>query len=61
VRVTRDGGKTWKNTGPAPHDQNGSNDGLRLSVVDAEHAWVSSTANYGCGANSHAWVARWRP
>jgi hypothetical protein len=60
VNVTRDGGVTWKSTGAAPHDQ-GSNDGLRLSVVDPEHAWVSSSVNYGCGAASHAWVARWRP
>jgi hypothetical protein len=60
VNVTHDGGATWKSTGAAPHDQ-GSNDGLRLSVVDAEHAWVSSAVNYGCGAASHAWVARWRP
>jgi hypothetical protein len=60
VNVTRDGGVTWKSTGAAPHDQ-GSHEGLRLSVVDAEHAWVSSTVNGGCGVASHAWVARWRP
>jgi hypothetical protein len=60
VRVTHDGGKTWRSTGPAPHER-GSNAGLRLSVVDAEHAFVSNVATYGCSQQTHSWLGRWVP
>ena len=60
VRITNDGGTTWRSTGPAPSGR-GALAGLRLSVVDASHAWVSSTATGGCGQQTYSWVARWRP
>jgi hypothetical protein len=60
VNRSTDGGQTWRSTGPAPSTR-GTLSGLRMSVVDAEHAWVSSTAISGCSQQSYSFVARWRP
>lgn len=45
--VTHDGGQTFRSTGPAPH-QGGSNEGLRLAVAGAQHAWVTSSTQRSC-------------
>jgi hypothetical protein len=60
VRITRDGGKTFKHTGAPPHDRS-SHGGLRMAVVGPDHAWVSADLSGGCQNGSHSWVARWRP
>jgi hypothetical protein len=58
VSVTHDGGQTLRYTGPAPGDS-GSNEGLKLSVVDATHAWVMSQPAGNCNAGTFTDVAKW--
>jgi hypothetical protein len=61
VYLTRDGGLTWKYTGRPPNGVSGTMSGLRLSVVDADHAFVSSIAGYACQDHAFSWLASWRP
>ena len=59
LRVTHDGGKTFRSTGPAPR-QSGSAEGFRLTVLDAEHAWVTSSTERSCELGPFSYIARWR-
>jgi hypothetical protein len=58
LAVTHDGGKTFRSTGPAPR-QDGSASGYRLTVVDAEHAWVTSTTERSCEPGPYSYIAAW--
>jgi hypothetical protein len=57
--VTHDGGKTFRSTGPAPR-QGASYNGFRLTVVDADHAWVSAEAGQSaCTSDNFSYLAYW--
>jgi hypothetical protein len=57
--VTHDGGMTFRSTGPAPH-QTASLDGFRLTVLDAEHAWVTAANAQECASGPFGYIASWQ-
>lgn len=58
VAITRDGGKTFRSTGPAPHS-NGTSAGFHLDVVAADHAFVTARPNGGCDRNDFIYFGAW--
>jgi hypothetical protein len=59
LAVTHDGGKTFRSTGPAPRE-GATYNGFRLSVADAEHAWVSAESRDACSVDAFSYLAAWK-